>query len=70
MKLRFIVFLHSTNRPVHIENTRLYMLNKGEGANEFREKMIESIHNTNDSEEREHINCGAALVSDQVMNKI
>ena len=30
MELRFIVFLHITNRPVHIENTRLYIANKEE----------------------------------------
>ena len=52
MEPRFIVFLHTTNRPVHIENTRLYMPNKGEGESESREKRIESIHNTNDSDER------------------
>ena len=52
MELCFIVFLHITNRPIHIENTRLYMPNKGEGESEFREKRTESIHNTNDSDER------------------
>ena len=51
-KLRFIVFLHITNRSVHIENTRLYMPIKGEGENESRKKKIESIHNTTDSDER------------------
>ena len=52
MGLRFIVFLHITNRPVHIENTCLYMPNKAEEESESREKRIESIHNTNDSDER------------------
>ena len=52
MELRFIVFLHITNLPVHIENTRLYMPNKGQEESESREKRIESIHNTNDSDER------------------
>ena len=30
MELRYIVFLHITNRSVYIENTRLYMPNKGQ----------------------------------------
>ena len=52
IELLFVVFLCITNRPVHIENSRLYMPNKGEGGNEFRGKRIESIHNTNNSDER------------------
>ena len=47
-----LIFLHITNHAVHIENTRLYMPNKGEGESECREKRIESIHNTNDSDDR------------------
>ena len=52
MELCFIVFLHITNCPVHIESTRLYMPNKGERESESREKRIDSIYNTNDSDER------------------
>ena len=40
--------------PSHIKNTRLYISNKGEGESESREKRIEPIHNTNDSDERAH----------------
>ena len=52
MELRFIVFFQITNHSVHIENTLLYMPNNGERENESREKMVESIHSTNDSDER------------------
>ena len=55
MELRYIVFLHIMNHPVHIENARIYMPNKGEGGTESREKRIESIHNTNHSDERAYI---------------
>ena len=40
MELRFLVFLHITNRAVYMESTRLYIQDKGEG-----EKRIESINN-------------------------
>ena len=49
MKLHVIVFLHITNRAVYMENTRLYIQDKGEG-----EKRIESINNTNDSDTGAH----------------
>ena len=52
MELRCIVFLHITNRPAYVENTRLYMPNKGEEESESRVKKIQSIHNTSDSDER------------------
>ena len=54
MKLRFIVFLHITNRPVYMESTRLYIQEKGEGESELIEKRIESVNNTNDSDTGEH----------------
>ena len=52
MELRFIVFLDITNRPVHIENTRLYMSNKGEGKSNSGKKRVKPIHNTNDTGDR------------------
>ena len=54
MELRFIVFLHITNRPVSIENIRLCMPRKGEGGSESGEKKIELIYNTSDRNERAH----------------
>ena len=69
MELRFIIFLHITNRPVHIKTTRLYTPNKREGESESREKKIQSINNTM-IVMREHIHYGAALVNDQLMNEI
>ena len=54
MELRFIVFLHITNRAVYIESTRLYMSDKGRRESEPREKRKELMHNINDSDERAH----------------
>ena len=54
MKLRFIIFLHITNRAVYIESTRLYMSDKRRRERKPREKRKESMHSINDSDERAH----------------
>ena len=54
MKLRFIIFLHITNRAVYIESTRLYMSGKRRRERKPREKRKESMHSINDSDERAH----------------
>ena len=54
MKLRFIIFLHITNRAVYIESTRLYMSYRRRRERKPREKRKESMHSINDSDERAH----------------
>ena len=54
MKLRFIIFLHITNRAVYIESTRLYMSDKRRRERKPREKRKESMYSINDSDERAH----------------
>ena len=54
MKLRFIIFLHITNRAVYIESTCLYMSDKRRRERKPREKRKESMHSINDSDERAH----------------
>ena len=54
MKLRFIIFLHITNRAVYIESTRLYMSDRRKRERKPREKRKESMHSINDSDERAH----------------
>ena len=54
MKLRFIIFLHITNRAVYIESARLYMSDKRRREHKSREKRKESMHSINDSDERAH----------------
>ena len=54
IKLRFIIFLHITNRAVYIESTRLYMSDRRRRERKPREKRKESMHSINDSDERAH----------------
>ena len=42
------------NHVVYIDSTRLYISDKGAGKSEAREKEIESINNTANSDKRAH----------------
>ena len=52
MEVCFIVFLHIANRAAYIENICWYLLDTADRKSKFREKMVESMNNTDTSDER------------------